>query len=79
MLSLSARVTWIYRARPGFECHLTLCIEKTPRTYLEACLFVSVFDDGFPRLIEEEDGHGHYENKFNVMLHVGIAEPKKFV
>ena len=42
---------------------------------LEACLFVSVFDDGFPRLIEEEEGHGHNENKFNEMIHVGITEP----
>ena len=75
MLPLSVRVTWIHRAVPGFECHLTLCIVMTLRTHLEACLFVFVFDDGFPTLIEEQDRHGHNEKKFNEMLHVGITGP----
>ena len=75
MLPLSVKVTWIYRAVSSFECHLTLSIVRTLRTYLEACLFISVFDDGFPRLVEEEDRHGHNKNKFNEMLHVGITGP----
>ena len=79
MLPLSVKVTWIYRAVSSFECHLTLSIVRTLRTYLEACLFVSIFDDGFPRLVEEENCQGHNKNNFNGLLHVDITKPLKFV